>query len=77
MTDTQSAYLEWKEAQRTLMQGGYCCYRDHYYLKSVRAIAWNPIADEKVCLRERTWRRYVRQRDGNHNFMMVPYSENQ
>lgn len=43
---------------------GKCCYGSHFY--PTRAA--NPLPDEMVCRRERAWREYVRERDGDPEF---------
>ena len=67
MGKLKDALTAWSDTMKLLDKYGRCCYRQH---APVAGEGWYP--DEKVCLRERAWRAYVRLRDGNVHFPFVP-----
>jgi hypothetical protein len=58
--DVMTAYLNWQNAMP--LPGESCCKIDHF----IDGVA---LPDNKVCQRERLWRRYVRLRDSDPNWM--------
>lgn len=62
MTTLQRRYREWRAwdpGDRV------CCRQEHEYSK----FSHSPKPDNDVCEREKAWREYVRERDGNPRFM--------
>jgi len=64
------ARLEWQRSLPTeldrpeLRNSIGCCSGRHFD----SAIGWHPLPNERVCLREQKWRRYVRLRDNDPKF---------
>lgn len=66
----QEALKQWERTQP--QNGGSCCAAGHFNNDGSTKI-WTPRQDENVCVRELTWRKYVRLRDGNPNY---PFARN-
>lgn len=69
-TDLQRAYEDWVD--QAPEKGGSCCSRPHF---GVGRSMGEAKADDSVCSREYTWRKYVRIRDENSNWPFLGFKE--